>query len=118
MTTHLAAFFSGMGDWSTIVHRVGWLLLHSLWQFCLVALLLAAVLRAMNRASSTKRYAATLAALGLMIFCTGMTWFACNRGPDVALAKSASIDDARQADAVSNPWLHLSLRKERSRERN
>ncbi|HYO07755.1 MAG TPA: M56 family metallopeptidase [Tepidisphaeraceae bacterium] len=51
----------------TLVPRLGWTLVHSLWQGVVFAALLAAVLRLMRAAPPSARYAASCAALGLMV---------------------------------------------------
>ena len=38
------------------VDRIGWLLVHSMWQFTLIALVMAAVLRGMRGAPTNVRY--------------------------------------------------------------
>ncbi len=59
--TSLETFFA-----SPVVHRLGWMLLHSLWQLVLVAVLLAATLVALRRRSANARYLAGCVALVLM----------------------------------------------------
>jgi beta-lactamase regulating signal transducer with metallopeptidase domain len=50
-----------------MIERLGWMLIHFVWQAAVVALLLAATLRLLRRSSSSIRYAAACAALGLIV---------------------------------------------------
>lgn len=52
---------------TSLVNRLGWTLLHSLWEDAAVALLLDVVLWALRRAPAATRYLAACAALGLMV---------------------------------------------------
>lgn len=54
---------------------IGWLLVHSLWQFTLVSLLAAIVTRVMRRHSSASRYWIFVAALSLMVVFPIATWY-------------------------------------------
>ena len=58
---------------SSIVHRVGWTLLHSLWQAAAVAALLAGAMWILRRRSASLRYAAACAALLLMLALPAVT---------------------------------------------
>lgn len=59
---------------SPSIDRLGWTLLHSTWQFLLIASAAAVVLRAMAHRSSTARYAAALMALALVLIVPAATW--------------------------------------------
>jgi beta-lactamase regulating signal transducer with metallopeptidase domain len=59
---------------SYFVDRLGWLLVHSIWQFAFVGLAAAVLLSAMRRCSATARYQVLLAALGLMTLAPVCTW--------------------------------------------
>jgi beta-lactamase regulating signal transducer with metallopeptidase domain/transglutaminase-like putative cysteine protease len=52
---------------STWADRIGWVLVHSLWQFALVALVAVVLQRALRRCSAAARYRALLAAGSIMI---------------------------------------------------
>ena len=52
---------------SDCMHRLGWTLLHSVWQFALLALLLALILAALRRRSANLRYATACAGLAVML---------------------------------------------------
>ncbi len=47
--------------------RIGWMLVHSLWQFTLVAFVAIVLRRALQRCSSSTRYGALLAAMLIMV---------------------------------------------------
>jgi WD40 repeat protein/beta-lactamase regulating signal transducer with metallopeptidase domain/uncharacterized GH25 family protein/glutathione peroxidase-family protein len=55
--------------------RVGWVLVHSLWQFALAALLAIVLQRALRRRSATTRYAALLGVMAVMVAAPAATWF-------------------------------------------
>jgi len=52
---------------TALAERIGWTLLHSLWQFALLAVLLAGVLEALRRQSANLRYLVGCFALGAML---------------------------------------------------
>lgn len=58
-----------------ILDRLGWCLLHSLWQAALIALLLAAVLRILANRSANSRYLACCVALGLTLVWPAATFW-------------------------------------------
>ena len=60
---------------STWADRIGWVLVHSLWQFALVALLAIVLQRALQRRSAATRYWALLAAMFVMVAVPVATWF-------------------------------------------
>ncbi|MDP1562167.1 MAG: M56 family metallopeptidase [Pirellulaceae bacterium] len=51
----------------SIVERLGWVLVHSLWQFAIVALLAWVIVRAMRRSSSALRYGVLVTAMAVMV---------------------------------------------------
>jgi len=59
---------------ASLVERVGWLLVHSVWQFALIAIVLAVALRIMRGAPAGARYAAALLGWGLMLIAPAVTW--------------------------------------------
>jgi beta-lactamase regulating signal transducer with metallopeptidase domain len=65
----------GLLTQSTWVHRIGWVLVHSLWQFALVALLAVVLRRALQRFSGSVRYVALLTAMSLIVIAPVVTWF-------------------------------------------
>ena len=52
---------------SAIVQRLGWTLLHSVWQFALIAILLSALLAALRKRSANTRYLAACVGLVAML---------------------------------------------------
>src|SRR6185436_20353472 len=58
-----------------LVEPLGWMLIHSLWQFALAALVAAIALRAMRRRSALLRYAVLVTALVLSAVAPVATWF-------------------------------------------
>jgi outer membrane protein assembly factor BamB/beta-lactamase regulating signal transducer with metallopeptidase domain len=66
---------------ATLVERFGWVLLHSLWQFTLLAVLAVAAARLLNRFSAAARYMVLLFAMLLMVVSPAATWLTM---PDVA----------------------------------
>src|SRR5207248_7114679 len=64
---HLSAAF---------VERLGWVLVHSVWQFALIALAALVLQRVMQRASSATRYWVLLLALVTMMVAPVATWLA------------------------------------------
>jgi beta-lactamase regulating signal transducer with metallopeptidase domain len=66
--------------------RVGWALVHFLWQGAAVALLLAALLRALRQRSAQARWLAACAALGLMVLAPAMTAMVVTVTPDESSA--------------------------------
>src|SRR5436190_2968068 len=59
---------------SGIVERAGWVLVHSLWQFALIASVAAALMPLMRRRSAQSRYVLLVAALLLVAMTPPITW--------------------------------------------
>src|SRR3954466_9875250 len=59
---------------SPLVESIGWLLLHTLWQFAAIALVAAALLWLLRRASAETRYWSSLLALCAMVAAPLITW--------------------------------------------
>ncbi len=57
-----------------IVERLGWLLVHSLWQFALIGMAAFVFERAMRRYSAGARYSLLMAAMLLIVFAPIYTW--------------------------------------------
>lgn len=58
-----------------IVERLGWVLVHSLWQFALVAVLVGLTMRIMRKNSATRRYGVLIVALSLTVAVPVVTMF-------------------------------------------
>jgi beta-lactamase regulating signal transducer with metallopeptidase domain len=69
-----------------MIERLGWVFVHSLWQFTLVAFLAAVVLRLMGRSSAEARSGVLIALLLLCMGCPIGTWILHSRIPVVAAA--------------------------------
>lgn len=64
-------------DWSlldSLVERLGWVLVHSIWQLALIGLVATALMWGFRRASSTVRYGELLGLFGLTIAAPVVTW--------------------------------------------
>ncbi len=59
----------------SIVDRLGWVLVHSFWQFAFLAFVAMLLQHAMRRGSATLRYATGVGAFGLMFLSVVATWF-------------------------------------------
>jgi beta-lactamase regulating signal transducer with metallopeptidase domain/Leucine-rich repeat (LRR) protein/5-hydroxyisourate hydrolase-like protein (transthyretin family) len=75
--------------------RIGWTLVHSLWQFALVALVAIVLRRAMQRRSAAARYGALLVAMVIMVAMPVATWFSpwLVDAPAVAVKPEQPVDD-------------------------
>src|SRR5262245_22740973 len=61
----------------SIVEALGWALMHCLWQGAALALVLAALLRALKNARAPLRYAVATIVLGLLVAAFGITFLLC-----------------------------------------
>ena len=75
------------------VERTGWVLIHSLWQFALVALLAVAVQWALRRRSAATRYGVLLAAMSIVVALPAATWFAIGSGEKPLAVAPARAED-------------------------
>jgi beta-lactamase regulating signal transducer with metallopeptidase domain len=80
-----------MRHWPFWIERVGWTLVHSVWQLAVVALLAALGDAALRRHSAGVRYVATALALGIMLFLPGLTFIGIDVEPPAELATSQPI---------------------------
>ena len=60
---------------SALVDRFGWVLVHTLWQFALVAALAVVLQRALYRCTAVTKYWALLVTMGAMVAVPVATWF-------------------------------------------
>jgi len=70
----------------TMIDRFGWVLVHSLWQFTLVALLAAVVMRVMRRSSAEARSGVLIGLLVLSLLFPIVTWMLQSSRPTIAAA--------------------------------
>src|SRR3954453_7360848 len=91
---HLSAAF---------VERLGWVLVHSVWQFALIALAALVLQRVMQRASSATRYWVLLMALGTMMAAPVGPWLAIPHESTVAEAAAVSSETAGRPGKADVP---------------
>ena len=84
----------------SIMERLGWVLLHSLWQIALIAAIFAVVLRVFSRVSAERRYFAGCMALLLMIAIPTATFLA---------QPLASAVEATEPSDLTNSGVSLAL---------
>src|SRR5262249_19423572 len=56
------------------IERLGWVLVHSFWQFAVVALLSAVVVRGLGRLAAEVRYGVLVGAMGVAVAAPVATW--------------------------------------------
>lgn len=77
--------------------RLGWILLHSVWQFLAVAVLAGVALRLLARASSSARYFALTLALAVAVLLPVATWFRLASEPAGSSAPGITLPNDRHA---------------------
>lgn len=78
--------------------RIGWVLVHSLWQFALVALAAVALQLSLRRCSAVARYYWLLAAMSLLVAAPMATWFSLpSANIPTETATSAPIEESEEA---------------------
>ena len=77
------------------VERLGWMLVHSLWQLAIVAVRAAVLLRLLRNRSARMRYAVAVAMLALMAIGPAATW--CFISVEPVQRVSSSRTDERSA---------------------
>lgn len=70
-----------------LVERLGWVLVHSLWQFTLIAFVAAIVVRLLGRRRAAARYAVLVGAMAVLVASPVATW--CLQPERVAIAEVA-----------------------------
>jgi hypothetical protein len=60
---------------SSMVERLGWVLLHSLWQFMLITIFALVVVRWLKNSSAGLRYAILVFMMAACVACPIATWF-------------------------------------------
>src|SRR5689334_1881014 len=88
---HLSAAF---------VERLGWVLVHSVWQFAFIALAALVLQRVLQRASSATRYWLLLLALVTMVVAPVATWQAIPHEGQDAEVPAAVVPAAFNEDAL------------------
>ncbi|HIE95830.1 MAG TPA: hypothetical protein EYQ63_02175 [Fuerstia sp.] len=92
-----------------IVERLGWVLVHSLWQFAAVGVLVAVLLRLLRHSSSTVKYAGLVAALSLAAAVPVATWFWIPAGPMVTTNTQIATAPAEANRSVDRSWMAIPL---------
>jgi beta-lactamase regulating signal transducer with metallopeptidase domain/protein involved in polysaccharide export with SLBB domain len=87
---------------STWADRTGWVLVHSLWQFALVALLALVLQRALQRCSAASRYRALLAAMAIMVAMPVATWLSPWAVDAPAIAARGPVENPEKASPSSH----------------
>jgi hypothetical protein len=59
---------------AVVVERIGWVLVHSLWQFSLIALIVGVVLRLLQGRSASQRYGVLTASMAVLVVISMATW--------------------------------------------
>ncbi len=89
---------------SPLVFRLGWVILHTLWQFLAIALVAAVIYSALKGGSATARYLTLMMATGLMAAAPLVTWFTIEP-PRSAVSTEhefASAETAAQTSTVAS----------------
>ena len=87
-----------------VVERLGWALIHSLWQLTLVALVAGAIFRALRRRSAATRYVVLVAAMGIAVIAPMATWVLLpGGGQDASRSATASRFDSKIEQATNRP---------------
>src|SRR5260370_42513822 len=87
----------------TAVERLGWVLVHSLWQFAIVALIAGVAVRALLRRSAEVRYAVLVAAMGGSVAAPAATWMLLPGDAANAMASRGAVPVEENADASNQP---------------
>lgn len=91
---------------SAIVERIGWLLVHSLWQLTLIGLIAGAFARLLRKHSSHSRYGILSAALLLMVASPVLTWWTLPSLSDSRADRPANRSVRDFANAEQDPGNH------------
>ncbi len=83
----------------TVIEHLGWVFVHSLWQFSLVALLAAVVMRVMRRSSAEARCGVLIGLLVLSMVFPIVTWMLQSSGPTTAAVRPEVHQESSIADA-------------------
>ncbi|MFO1096044.1 MAG: M56 family metallopeptidase [Planctomycetaceae bacterium] len=87
---------------SPLMQQVGWLLVHSVWEFAAIGLVLAIALRALRGASAGTRYVLALVGWCAMLVAPVVTWFALPT-PDVVGQVAPEMERTATADTDTAP---------------
>src|SRR5688572_21279712 len=88
----------------SVIERLGWVLVHSLWQFALVALLAGMFVRAMRRNSAATRYGVLVVAMALSVAAPIATWMLSpSDAPPDFLASRRALAPEHESNAAFSP---------------
>lgn len=101
-------------EWTSlnvVIERLGWILVHSVWQFAIIGLVAALLMGALRSVSSKIRYGLLLSLFGLASVAPFATWFvlprpasdASQRVEMTATAAAVPTNDVQSASNVSPP---------------
>ena len=90
-----------------MVERLAWTLIHSLWEFALIAVLALTIARAARRSAATTRYAILVAGMFLATLAPVATWllqptFAPEPSPSASVLAAGSLVSADRATDYAN----------------
>jgi hypothetical protein len=99
------AFSRSLSYCEPIAERLGWVVVHSLWQFTLVALVACVLSLAMKRGAASTRYAALLVTMLMIVALPFVTWFALpsQDSPSTAAFESDNAGATRNQTTVEIP---------------
>jgi beta-lactamase regulating signal transducer with metallopeptidase domain/WD40 repeat protein len=88
----------------SVVERLGWVLVHSFWQFALVALLAGVTVRALRRNSATTRYSLLVVAMAVAVAAPVATWLLVRieTPPEFSASRAAAVIEL-ESDVLMNP---------------
>ncbi len=89
-------------DSTVLIERLGWTLIHSLWQLALVALLAMVLARVMHRTAASTRYLMLVSMLVLVVALPVVTWCVLPLEQQATLDGSA-IDDSSEVELAVAP---------------
>ncbi|GAB5403467.1 MAG: hypothetical protein Aurels2KO_16980 [Aureliella sp.] len=88
-----------------LVYRLGWVILHTLWQFLVVALVAAACYRILRQASASARYVVLMAANFLIAVAPIATWFSLEPREPTSITERTPTASPAQSYRASAPQL-------------
>lgn len=88
---------------NSVIERLGWVLLHSLWQFALVSLLAAMAVRVLRRWSAELRYGLLVTALATTLALPVGTWLLMRGNSTNGAASRESMSQSREPTTELDP---------------
>ncbi|HVX13870.1 MAG TPA: M56 family metallopeptidase [Pirellulales bacterium] len=90
-----------VGPWPAWIERLGWTLVHSVWQLAAVALVMLLVDTWVGRASARRRYLIATASLGLMLVMPAATWLIWTPSPVASSSAMAEVSAWKSSSPVA-----------------